>query len=49
MEEVLGVGAVDNVPEHGAKRVRTGTELGVELSVGMLGGYVQSSLTWSGL
>ena len=49
VEEVLGVGAVDEVPEHGAKRVRAGTELDVELSVDMLGGNVQSSLTWSGL
>jgi len=48
MEEVLGMGAVDEVPEQGAKRVM-GTELDVESSVGMLERYVQSSLTWSGL
>jgi len=55
VEEVLGeemevgLGAVDGVSEHGAKRVRVGTELDIETSVNILARYAQSSTTWSGL
>lgn len=40
---------MDGVSEHGAKRVRVGTELSVKILADIVAWYAQSSLAWFGL